>query len=62
MYATTPAALPRASRCADVLVQLLGKVLLSALLIICHFLIVTILITVLTNSFAAVAANPQEGD
>ncbi|KAG0129559.1 cation channel family transporter [Tuber indicum] len=40
--------------------NLLGKALLSAFLIICHFLIVTILITVLTNSFAAVAANSQE--
>ena len=62
MYATTPVALPRASRYANVLVQLLGKALLSAFLIICHFLIVTILITVLTNSFAAVAANSQEGN
>ena len=32
-----------------------------AFLIICHFLIVTILITVLTNSFAQVAANSVEG-
>ncbi|KAI5805018.1 cation channel family transporter [Geopyxis carbonaria] len=38
----------------------LGKLLLTVFLIICHFLIVTILITVLTNSFAAVAANAQE--
>jgi hypothetical protein len=38
----------------------LGKFLLTAFLIICHFLIVTILITVLTNSFAAVAANSVE--
>ncbi|KAH0613298.1 uncharacterized protein H6S33_009678 [Morchella sextelata] len=38
----------------------LGRILLTAFLIICHFLIVTILITVLTNSFAAVAANSQE--
>ena len=30
-------------------------------LIISHFLIVTILITVLTNTFAAVAANSVEG-
>lgn len=40
--------------------NLLGKFLLTAFLIICHFLIVTILITVLTNSFAAVAANSVE--
>ncbi|KAI5848306.1 putative integral membrane channel protein [Tricharina praecox] len=38
----------------------LGKFLLVAFLIICHFLIVTILITVLTNSFAQVAANSVE--
>jgi hypothetical protein len=40
--------------------NVLGKFLLTAFLIICHFLIVTILITVLTNSFAAVAANSVE--
>ncbi|KAF8242764.1 hypothetical protein K440DRAFT_95637 [Wilcoxina mikolae CBS 423.85] len=40
--------------------NLLGKTILSAFLIITHFLIVTILITVLTNSFAMVAANSVE--
>lgn len=29
-------------------------------LIICHFLVVTILITVLTNSFVAIASNANE--
>ena len=38
----------------------LGKALLSIFLIICHFLIVTILITVLTNSFMAIVANANE--
>lgn len=38
----------------------LGKVLLVIFLIICHFVVVTILITVLTNSFMAVASNANE--
>jgi hypothetical protein len=38
----------------------LGKILLVAFLIICHFLIVTILVTVLTNSFMAVVQNANE--
>ncbi|KAI5820933.1 hypothetical protein BZA77DRAFT_300364 [Pyronema omphalodes] len=40
--------------------NLLGKTLLVGFLIITHFLVITILITVLTNSFAAVAANSVE--
>ncbi|KAK8867789.1 Calcium channel YVC1 [Apiospora arundinis] len=38
----------------------LGKMLLSFFLIICHFVIVTILITVLTNSFIAIASNANQ--
>ncbi|KAF2723902.1 hypothetical protein K431DRAFT_208309, partial [Polychaeton citri CBS 116435] len=38
----------------------LGKIILVIFLIICHFLIVTILITVLTNSFTAVVQNANE--
>jgi Ion transport protein len=40
--------------------NVLGKLLLTAFLIICHFLIVTILITVLTNSFMAVVQNAND--
>ncbi|PVI03203.1 hypothetical protein DM02DRAFT_521310 [Periconia macrospinosa] len=38
----------------------LGKTILALFLFICHFLIVTILITVLTNSFMAVVQNSNE--
>lgn len=38
----------------------LGKTLLTLFLFICHFLIVTILITVLTNSFMAIVQNAEE--
>ncbi|KLU86269.1 hypothetical protein MAPG_05285 [Magnaporthiopsis poae ATCC 64411] len=38
----------------------LGKVLMGFFLIICHFVIVTILITVLTNSFMTIASNAKE--
>jgi hypothetical protein len=38
----------------------LGKTLLALFLFICHFLIVTILVTVLTNSFMAVVQNANE--
>ena len=40
--------------------NVLGKVLLTLFLFICHFLIVTILITVLTNSFMAIVQNANE--
>lgn len=40
--------------------NLLGKAILTFFLVICHFLIVTILITVLTNSFMAVVQNANE--
>ena len=40
--------------------NLLGRGIMSAFLIICHFLIVTILITVLTNSFMAIVKNADE--
>jgi hypothetical protein len=40
--------------------NLLGKAILTLFLFICHFLIVTILITVLTNSFMAVVQNANE--
>jgi hypothetical protein len=40
--------------------NLLGKSILVVFLIICHFLIVTILITVLTNSFMAIVQNANE--
>ena len=38
----------------------LGKIILVVFLFICHFLIVTILITVLTNSFMAIVQNANE--
>ncbi|KAG9245325.1 hypothetical protein BJ878DRAFT_419430 [Calycina marina] len=38
----------------------LGQALLMIFLIICHFLVVTILITVLTNSFMAIVSNANE--
>lgn len=38
----------------------LGKAIMTAFLCICHFLIVTILITVLTNSFMAIVQNANE--
>ncbi|KAG0640699.1 hypothetical protein HOY80DRAFT_856647, partial [Tuber brumale] len=50
---------PRASKYGNVVVQHLGKTFPAAFLIICHFLIVTILIMVLTNSFVVVATNSQ---
>ena len=40
--------------------NLLGKGILTLFLFICHFLIVTILITVLTNSFMAIVHNANE--
>jgi hypothetical protein len=40
--------------------NLLGKTILAVFLVICHFLIVTILITVLTNSFMAIVQNANE--
>lgn len=40
--------------------NVLGKTLMTAFLIICHFVIVTILITVLTNSFMAIVKNAHE--
>lgn len=40
--------------------NILGKFLLALFLFICHFLVVTILITVLTNSFMAVVKNADE--
>ena len=40
--------------------NLLGKAILTLFLFICHFLIVTILITVLTNSFMAIVQNANE--
>ncbi|SMY27948.1 unnamed protein product [Zymoseptoria tritici ST99CH_1A5] len=40
--------------------NLLGKAIMSIFLTICHFLIVTILITVLTNSFMAIVKNAEE--
>ncbi|EXJ55859.1 hypothetical protein A1O7_08790 [Cladophialophora yegresii CBS 114405] len=38
----------------------LGKTILTLFLFICHFLVVTILITVLTNSFMAIVRNANE--
>ncbi|VBB83847.1 Putative protein of unknown function [Podospora comata] len=38
----------------------MGKALMALFLIICHFVIVTILITVLTNSFMSIASNANE--
>ncbi|KAI5917784.1 hypothetical protein F4810DRAFT_634465 [Camillea tinctor] len=40
--------------------NVMGRTLLVFFLIICHFLVVTILITVLTNSFTAIASNARE--
>jgi hypothetical protein len=40
--------------------NILGRALLALFLFICHFLVVTILITVLTNSFMAVVKNADE--
>ncbi|TKA33571.1 hypothetical protein B0A50_00407 [Salinomyces thailandicus] len=40
--------------------NMLGKTIMGMFLIICHFLIVTILITVLTNSFMAIVKNAEE--
>lgn len=40
--------------------NVLGKAIMAIFLIICHFLIVTILITVLTNSFMAIVQNGNE--
>ena len=40
--------------------NLLGKALLVLFLFLCHFIIVTILITVLTNSFMAIISNANE--
>jgi hypothetical protein len=40
--------------------NILGKAIMAIFLIICHFLIVTILITVLTNSFMAIVKNAEE--
>lgn len=40
--------------------NLLGKAILTLFLFICHFLVVTILITVLTNSFMAIASNAND--
>ena len=41
-------------------INILGKGILTLFLFICHFLIVTILITVLTNSFMAIVQNANE--
>lgn len=38
----------------------LARILMVVFLIICHYLVVTILITVLTNSFTAIASNATE--
>ncbi|KAI5866644.1 hypothetical protein GGS23DRAFT_602923 [Durotheca rogersii] len=38
----------------------LGRALLVIFLVMCHFLVVTMLITVLTNSFMAIASNANE--
>lgn len=40
--------------------NMLGKAILTLFLFICHFLVVTILITVLTNSFMAIVRNANE--
>lgn len=40
--------------------NVLGKTILTLFLFICHFLVVTILITVLTNSFMAIVQNANE--
>lgn len=38
----------------------MGKTLLGLFLIICHFVIITLLVTVLTNSFMAIASNAKQ--
>jgi hypothetical protein len=40
--------------------NILGKAILVLFLFICHFLVITILITVLTNSFMAIVSNANE--
>ncbi|EFE41845.1 hypothetical protein TRV_03413 [Trichophyton verrucosum HKI 0517] len=40
--------------------NLLGKIILTLFLFICHFLVITILITILTNSFMAIVQNAHE--
>ncbi|CAZ80881.1 unnamed protein product [Tuber melanosporum] len=50
---------PRGSRSANGLVQLHGRAPVTAFLKIYHFLLVTILIKVLTDEFAAVAAGSR---
>ncbi|KAI1610744.1 hypothetical protein EDD36DRAFT_442295 [Exophiala viscosa] len=40
--------------------NILGKTILTLFLFICHFLVVTILVTVLTNSFTAIVRNANE--
>ncbi|KAL1959074.1 hypothetical protein VTO42DRAFT_2861 [Malbranchea cinnamomea] len=40
--------------------NVLGKAILTLFLFVCHFLVVTILISVLTNSFMAIASNANE--
>ncbi|KAL6244205.1 hypothetical protein RBB50_009075 [Rhinocladiella similis] len=40
--------------------NVLGKTILTLFLFICHFLVVTILVTVLTNSFMAIVRNANE--
>ncbi|KAK5660345.1 hypothetical protein OQA88_12886 [Cercophora sp. LCS_1] len=40
--------------------NIMGKVLMGLFLILCHFVIVTILITVLTNSFMSIASNANQ--
>ncbi len=40
--------------------NVLGKMILTLFLFICHFLVVTILITVLTNSFMAIVQNAND--
>ena len=40
--------------------NMLGRIIMTLFLFICHFLVVTILITVLTNSFMAVVQNANE--
>ncbi|KIW11861.1 hypothetical protein PV08_09134 [Exophiala spinifera] len=51
----TPAAWDRWSE-----YNVLGKTILTLFLFICHFLVVTILVTVLTNSFMAIVQNANE--
>ncbi|KAF4268012.1 hypothetical protein CNMCM8812_001995 [Aspergillus fumigatus] len=40
--------------------NILGKIILTLFLFICHFVVVTILITVLTNSFMAIVQNANQ--